>query len=113
MFTSPNPSNIVSQLHMIYSPQYYKPYGSTDRKDCTKLNTVRVPASNTRKGSMCTIIIEDENIIMKTQDQDSSHRSCLEILYTQSPEEVLRKQQLPVRNVCPGRPAVSRLVIQI
>lgn len=81
MFTSPNPSNIVSQLHTIYSPQYYKPYGSTARKDRTKLNTVRVPASNTRKGSMCTIIIEDENI-MKAQDQDSSHRSCLEILYT-------------------------------
>lgn len=67
---------------MIYSPQYYKPYDFTDRKDGTKLNTVRVPASSTRKGSVCTVIIEDENIIMKTQDQDSSHCSCLEILYT-------------------------------
>lgn len=77
----------IFKLHMIHSPRYYKPYDSTDRKDGTKLNTVRIPASNTRKGSVCTVNTEDENIILKTQDQGSSHRSCLEILYTSSPEK--------------------------
>lgn len=46
---------------MISSMAYYKHYGFTDRKDGTQFSTVHVPASNTGKGSTCTVILAEED----------------------------------------------------